>query len=115
MRLITYKEFTGMPSGTIFAPYEPCVLKEVLSIKVDAGELQPNGIYYFNGVMTLEPCIDGDGNLWKHGDQEDASFEVYDGDNNDYIDYDLFLVFEEKDIDEMIDVLKWAKNGCKED
>ena len=38
MRLVTYDEFVRMPAGTIFAPYEPCVLKEELAIKVDPGE-----------------------------------------------------------------------------
>ena len=26
--------------------------------------------------------------------------------------YEMFLIFEEKDIDNMIKVLEWAKSGC---
>ena len=46
--------------------------------------------------------------------KEKAKFEVYDGDSNDYLDCEMFLIFDEEDIDSMIKVLKWAKNGCKE-
>ena len=31
------------------------------------------------------------------------------------MEYKLFLVFDNNDIDKMIDVLKWAKGGCKGD
>lgn len=118
MKLVGYDEFCRMPAGTIFAPYEPCVLKEELAIKVDGGhEMPPEYPYYrhgFNGVMSLQPWIDGCYDcLFEIGDQEDASFEIYDGDSNDYRDYKMFLIFEEKDVERMISVLKWAKNGCK--
>lgn len=118
MKLVGYDDFCRMPAGTIFAPYEPCVLKEELAIKVDEGrEMPPEYPYFrhgFNGVMPLQPWIDGYYDcLFEIGDQEDASFEIYDGDSNDYRDYKMFLIFEEKDVDRMIEVLKWAKNGCK--
>ena len=115
MRLVGYDEFCRMPSGTVFAPYEPCVLKETLAIKVDAGWEDLNytyGTWAFNGVMSLEPWIDGSEGLWDVGDRCEASFETYDGDSNDYADFKLFLVFEEADIDRMINALVWAKNGC---
>ena len=88
MKLVDYKTFIRLPAGTIFAPYKPCVLEEELSIKVDAG---------------------------REIDEEEAEFEVYDGDNNDYREYRMFLIFDEKDIDKLIEVLQWAKNGCKEE
>jgi hypothetical protein len=116
MRLVDFEEFCRMPAGTIFAPYEPIVLKEYLAIKVDPGtDMMKDKLIFshtFNGVMSLEPWIDPDTTLWSIGDQEDASFEIYDGDNCDYMDYEMFLVFEEADIDRMINVLTWAKNGC---
>lgn len=120
MRLVNFEEFCRMPAGTIFAPYEPCILKEGLAIKVDDGiDMPPDYKRYthmFNGVMPLEPWINSiTPCLWEPGDTEEASFEIYDGDNNDYVNYKMFLVFDEHDIDKMIDVLKWAKNGCKGD
>ena len=114
MKLVGFDDFCRMPAGTIFAPYEPCVLKDRLAIKVDEGAPMPkNYPYYkhcFNGVMPLEPWNTDE--LFAIGDQADASFETYDGDTNDYRDYKMFLVFEEKDIDRMINALVWAKNGC---
>ena len=119
MRIVDFEEFVRMPAGTIFAPYEPCVLSERLAIKTDEGHDMPLEYPYyrhmFNGVMPLEPWMGADCTLFEVGDQEDASFEIYDGDNNDYYEYKMFLVFEPKDLDAMIDVLLWAKNGCKED
>ena len=66
----------------------------------------------FNGVMPLEPW-----NLDSVFDEESvkASFEIYDGDTNDYCDYKQFLIFEETDIDRLIQVLLWAKSGCKDE
>jgi hypothetical protein len=106
-----------MPAGTVFAPYQPIVLMDRLAIKVDPGEEMPESYPYyrhtFNGVMPLEPWIDSDCGLWKIGDTQEASFEIYDGDTNDYSDYDMFLIFDEADIDRMINALLWAKNGCQ--
>ena len=114
MKLVDYKTFIRMPAGTIFAPYKPCVLEEELSIKVDAGR-EIDDEHWFNGVMHLSPWIDDYTGLWEVGDEEEAEFEVYDGDNNDYRDYKMFLIFDEKDVDKLIEVLQWAKNGCKEE
>lgn len=114
MKLVGFDDFCRMPAGTIFAPYTPCVFDDRLAIKVDAGHPMPkNYPYYkhsFNGVMPLEPWNTDE--LFFIGDQADASFEIYDGDTNDYRDHKMFMVFEEKDIDRMINVLVWAKNGC---
>lgn len=116
MRIVNFDEFCKMPAGTIFAPYTPCILEEELAVKTDSGyEMPPDYPYYrhaFNGVMPLRPWL-GDGcTLYNIGDEEPASFEIYDGDNADYMDYKMFLVFDEADIDRMINVLTWAKNGC---
>lgn len=115
MKIVGFDDFCRMPAGTIFAPYEPCCLKGTLEIKTDAGWDDPSDKYCshpFNGVMSLEPWIDGSEGLYNIGDRCDASFEIYDGDNVDYKDYKMFLVFEEADVDRLINALLWAKNGC---
>ena len=117
MKLVNFEEFCRTPAGTIFAPYTPCVLEEGLAIKVDDGatiksETYPYYTHCFNGVMSLQPWFGDDCQLWSVGDREDASFEVYDGSHVDYMDYDKFLIFEKDDVDRMINVLLWAKNGC---
>lgn len=115
MKLVDFDTFCRMPAGTVFAPYKPCVLEEELAIKVDEGREMPLDYPYyrhsFNGVMALQPWL-GDTCLFEIGDREGASFEVYDGATSDYMEYKMFLVFEESDIDRLINVLKWAKNGC---
>lgn len=120
MRLVDFEEFCRMPAGTIFAPFADGALEERLAIKVDAGrDMLLSYKYYthmFNGVMPLEPWnIGPSGLLWEIGDTDEASFETYDGDNNDYVEYKMFVVFDEHDINKMIGVLKWAKNGCEGD
>ena len=116
MKIVDFDTFCKMPAGTIFAPFTPMVLEEELAIKVDGGEPLRYGKYwehYFNGVMPLEPWLGDSCSLWGVGYQEDAKFEIYDGSSLDYWAYEMFLVFEEKDIDTMIGILNWAKNGCK--
>lgn len=116
MKLVDFKTFNRMPAGTIFAPYTPCVLEKGLAIKVDHGREFDPSVYYhdwaFNGVMPLEPW-----NLDCVFDEESvrATFEIYDGDTNDYCDYDQILIFDECDIDRLIQVLQWAKGGCKDE
>jgi hypothetical protein len=66
----------------------------------------------FLGVMSLEPWIDDKCSFWNVGDTQPASFEIYDGSAVDYVDHKMFLVFDEADIDRMINALVWAKNGC---
>lgn len=116
MKIVDFKTFNRMPAGTIFAPYTPCVLEDRLAIKVDHGREFDREKYFhdwsFNGVMPLEPW-----NLDNvvEGYPIRASFEIYDGDSNDYRDYKQFLIFEEADIDRLIQVLLWAKGGCKDE
>ena len=116
MRLVGFDEFCRMPAGTVFAPYEPCVLTGELEIKVDPGKEMPPDYkwarHLFNGVMPLRPWLGDDCTLWKIGDTMPASFEIYDGAAVDYMDHKMFLVFDESDIDRMINALVWAKNGC---
>ena len=116
MKIVDFDTFNRMPAGTIFAPYTPCVLEDMFAIKIDHGRKPTNTLYhsdwYFNGVMPLEPW-----NLDNVFDEESvrASFEIYDGDTNDYSDYKQFLILEERDIDRLIQVLMWAKDGCKDE
>lgn len=112
MKLVDYETFIHMPAGTIFAPYTPCILTGELSIKVDAGK-EIDGKYWFNGVMPLSPWFDSYTSLFEVGEEGEAQFEIYDGDNNDYRDCKTILVFDETDVDRLIKVLQWAKGGCK--
>lgn len=112
MKLVDFETFIRLPSGTIFAPYKPCVMEECLAIKVDKGK-EFNGKHYFNGVAPLTPWIDADTSLFEIGDEEKAKFAIYDGDNNDYSEYEMFLILDDEDVDNLVWVLQWAKDGCK--
>lgn len=117
MEIVDFETFVRLPAGTIFAPYKPCVLEEPLVIKVDKGcdLYTPTGedMHVFNGVMSLEPWIDGlYCSLFELGDHESASFKIYDGDNNDYKEYKMFLILEKEDVKRLIKVLQWANRGC---
>lgn len=112
MKIVGYDEFCRMPAGTVFAPYEPCILRGPLSIKVDGGRIYSDGDYYFNGVIILEPDLSYD--MRNIGDELPAEFTAYDGDNNDYEEYDKFLVFDKFDIQNLRDILLWAMRGCPE-
>lgn len=117
MKIVDYETFIRMPAGTIFAPWVPCVMKNEPEIKVDHGcEMliescgHTKKIWSFNGTCPIVPQpIEGEG--FGFGEVE-SEFWYYDGDSNDAKDYKMFLIFEEKDIDNIIKVLEWAKNGC---
>lgn len=117
MKIVDYNTFVRLPAGTIFAPYTPCCLDGDLEIKVDGGHAYespylPEG-WGFNGTMTLSPWFEDPCLLLGPGDEAPASFEVYDGSNVDYRDYKMFLIFEDEDVERLIKVLEWARDGCK--
>lgn len=112
MHLVDFETFNRLPAGTIFAPYTPSALKEGLAIKVDHGQEFKDCGWSFNGVMPLEPW-----NLDCVFDEEPikATFEIYDGCTNDYYGHKQFLIFDEYDIDRLIQVLQWANHGCPDE
>ena len=116
MKIVNPEEFARMPAGTIFAPFVPCVLNDRLQIKVDKGHMVKawgKEFWAYNGTMPLEPWNLQD--FCEIGDQADAEFEVYDGDQNDLIGEKMVLVFEPQDVERMIEILKWAQRGCPDD
>lgn len=120
MKIVDYDTFIRMPTGAIFAPWEPCVMRAEPEIKIDHGREtvigsggKPKKIWYFNGTCPIVPQpIEGKG--FEFGEVE-SEFWYYDGDSNDAREHKMFLIFEEKDIDNMIKVLQWAKDGCPGD
>lgn len=117
MKIVDYETFIRMPSGTIFAPWEPYVMKSEPEIKVDHGrELligsggEPKRIWSFNGTCPIVPQpVEGEGDDFGEVESE---FWYYDGDSVDASAHKMFLIFEEKDIDNIIKILEWAKKGC---
>lgn len=119
MKIVDYEAFVRMPAGTIFTPWEPCVMKAEPEIKVDHGReilIESGGklkkIWYFNGTCHIIPQPVGDTGVGFDFGEVESEFWYYDGDSNDASDYKMFLIFEEEDIDNMIKLLQWAKDGC---
>lgn len=110
MLIIKREEFVRMPAGTIFAPWRPNCFMERFEIKVDAGRHDPDYGWLYCGTMPLEPWLE---DFVCHG-QNDADFQVYDGDQNDVAEYEYIAVLERKDVENLIDKLQWALNGCPE-
>lgn len=117
MKIVDHETFIRMPAGTIFAPWKPCVMGAEPEIKIDHGRetlIVLGGhlkkIWSFCGTCPIVPQpVKGEG--FDFGEVE-SEFWYYDGDSNDAREYEMFLIFEEKDIDNMIKVLQWAKDGC---
>ena len=117
MKIVDYETFIRMPVGTIFVPWSPCIMLDRPEVKIDHGRetLVVSGghlkkEWYFNGTCPIVPQpVNGEG--FDFGEVE-SEFWYYDGDSNDAKNYEMFLIFEEKDIDSMIKVLEWAKDGC---
>lgn len=120
MKIVDYETFIHMPPGTIFAPWKPCVMRDFPEIKIDHGreELISSGgrlkkVWMFNGTCHMLPQpAESEG--FDFGEVA-SEFFYYDGDSTDASEYGMFLIFEEKDIDNMIKVLQWAKDGCPGD
>lgn len=97
MKLVGFNTFVRLPAGTVFAHYIPCCLEG----------------HFFNGTMVLSPWLGDPTFLCEPGDEAPATFEIYNGSNADYMEHELFLIFDENDIDRLIKVLEWAKSGCE--
>lgn len=118
MKIVNYEEFVRMPPGTIFAPWVPSVTKDDFEIKVDHGhehiDLLGKKVWSYNGTMVVMPQpMQHDGFCLGKVDSE---FWYYDGDSCDARchadECDMFLVYEKEDIEHLITILEWAKNGC---
>lgn len=110
MKIVDYETFIRMPAGTIFAPWTPCAMRDDPEIKIDPGR-DYNGRWIFNGTCHVVPQpVEGAG--FDYEENVESEFWYYDGDSNDAKAYKMFLIFEKQDIENMIKVLEWAKNGC---
>lgn len=81
----------------------------------------------FNGVMDLCPWVEGDENGDHYSKMIDKNNElimdddiptewvINDTSHNDYEKNQLFIVFSEKEVGDMIETLQWALHGLKDD
>lgn len=83
MKIVGKREFKEYPAGTVFTEYTPCVCHDI--------EIKKGNDFW---ATTLLP------------DLEDGSIFTYDWNLAEYGDDDMFIVFEEKDILQMIKLLQ---------
>lgn len=117
MKIVDYKTFVRMPKGTIFAPWIPHVIFGDPEIKIDPGREDmvfraegPTKEWVFNGTCPIIPHVLQDEGF-DYG-PVNSEFHYYDRDFNDASEYKMFLIFEKEDIENIIKVLQWAKDGC---
>ena len=112
MKIVDYNEVVRLPAGTGFCPYEPCFFHSPLQIKTDTGR-EYNGQHIFNGAMPLEPWFIDQDNLPTETGTYNTVMAIWDDSSVDFEKDGLFAVLEKHEIEELINVLKWALNGCK--
>lgn len=117
MKIVDYETFVRMPAGTIFSPWDPRGYIKDFEIKIDPGKEHEINFadgkrkqWMYNGTCQVIPHIPDDEG-YDYG-PVNYEFFYYDGSSVDVMDYNMFLIFEEEDIDNMIKVLEWAKKGC---
>lgn len=119
MNIVDRETFLRMPAGTIFAEYKPCVFIGGFQIKTDTGHMVENPMFgkpfwSFLGSMPLEPYFkgfDGGGGPFTFGSYP-VEWCVYDDSSADYFETDMIAIFEPHEVTQLIEVLKWALNGC---
>lgn len=109
MKIVNRQQFLEMPSGTVFAKYEPCVFGDLM-IK---GESLPEcNDFYAQTLIEVE----GDNSVlvltdldraYSTGGSVSLDFHCQYRDGT-YDRHQLFAVFESKDVSELIDRLKDA-------
>ena len=110
MKIVDYNEFIRLPAGTVFCPYEPCFFHSPLQIKTDTG-WQSGTKYLFNGTISLEPSFSDQENLAFGVGRYEIGFPVCDTSSIDFDENSLFAILDKEEIENLIDLLKWALKG----
>lgn len=121
VKIVDLDTFLRMPAGTVFAPYEPCVFRGRFRIKTDTGSMVENTLFGepfwgFLGVMSLEPDFVMQDECG-HGPFECGQYKtewcISDDSTAEFMDEEMFAVFEPDEVLKLIKILKWALRGCE--
>ncbi len=120
MKIVDLESFLRMPAGTVFAPYKPCVFTDRFKIKTDTGSMVDplfgEPFWGFLGAMSLEPDFKMSEECG-HGPFECGKYKtewcISDDSTADYLEEEMFAVFEPDEIVQLIEVLRWALRGCE--
>lgn len=115
MKLVDFETLKKLPSGTIFAEYTDFYVNSPLAIKVNEGKdfyTQYSDATYspvwLHGFINLH--LGTVRNLFEIGDKQALSFKMCEEER--YSKNKKYLILEKDDIDRVINIFKWAKNGC---
>ncbi len=94
-----------MPDRTLFQKYKPCIFGE---LRVFRGKFGDNDFQYdnFESLDCEKICLE-------HGDQFEFEFDCT-GRDGLYNEDQLFAVWEKKDIENLIERLRWSLNTCND-
>lgn len=110
MRILNLKEFRELPEGTVFMKYVPCCFEE-LSVKGETLDYD----FWDSDIVTDILCSGSDEMIQILAKAEhDSSFSVdldvdIEGRDGCFNEDQLFAVYEQKDIDGLIEKLKKCK------
>ena len=110
MKIVDRKTFLGLPAGTLFAKYEPCVFGD-LEIKHDSLEND----YVTSGPLASRVMSDGSNDFFDKLQWAQLSGESLPMDFGDTIrdglfeENQLFAVYEDRDVIELIERLYEAR------
>lgn len=122
MKIINGKELGFMPDGTVFSD----IRDDYFDPKGPNGDIHINGLNIMCGHGKYCPVESGRFNGVLHmlgyvscyrtyvEEDDDCWNIISDTDSNDYLENDWVVVYEKKDVENIIKNLQWALNGCKE-
>ena len=102
MRIVKLEEFVKLPSGTVFQHWEPCIMDE---IQIKKETLKSNNDFFYSQITIQPEMVDEDDMIYKYDgfgfrhSEIQSRWGMYDYDQ-------LFLVYDDADVDNMIEMLK---------
>ena len=127
MKVVNLEELSRMPNGTVFSR----IIDEHFYRGI-MGDMAIDGLNImcghddmccpvksgkFNGVLHMLNYVplyrELDGSVDIDGDYEFIDYAITDTARHDYDKNDMFVVYDNTDIIEIINVLQWALTGCK--
>ena len=123
MKIINGRQLGFMPNGTVFSDitdshFDPNeangdITINGLNIMCGHGKWCPVESGRFNGVLHMLGYVSCYGTYVDEYDDDDWN-TITDIDSNDYDENDWVIVYERKDVENIIKNLQWALNGCPE-
>lgn len=111
MVIMNKKELSKCPNGTVFMLYRPQILDDEIHILTGQDDYyKPKNKVFWNGELSLTPSMDYEDVMGYPNIM--TQWMTTDNSSTDYDDDQLFAVFCKTEVQQMINALIWALNGC---